>query len=253
MLVDQRQGFLLIEVNVGGFPFVGKGGEGNGARAHGDGFLSKPGQIAQSQIGFHIGLEDLDEIVDFIQVGGGQSLLGGSLQKCLLGLHAAQILRGIAAAETNHFHGVFAVQGLQTLVNVDVQILIGIFVMHIHGDIEGNAADGIHHGGNGLEGYQFQYAGSDNLDEVAVWNTDVVSEIKTKKPNGLRIYDLNGNIEEWTFDRYKGIENVLYAGGYYFYKQPDAFLLSKSYASCMAISLTARNSQIGLRVVCTAD
>ncbi len=108
-------------------------------------------------------------------------------------------------------------------------------------------------GGNGLEGYQFQYAGSDNLDEVAVWNTDVVAEIKTKKPNALRIYDLNGNVEEWTFDRYKGKENVIYAGGYYFYKQPDAFLLSKSYASCMAISLTARNSQIGLRVVCTAD
>ena len=108
-------------------------------------------------------------------------------------------------------------------------------------------------GGNGLEGYQFQYAGSDNLDEVAVWNTDVVSEIKTKKPNGLRIYDLNGNIEEWTFDRYKGKENVIYAGGYYFYKQPDAFLLSRSYASCVAITLTARNSQLGLRVVCTAD
>ncbi|MBO5288830.1 MAG: formylglycine-generating enzyme family protein [Spirochaetales bacterium] len=108
-------------------------------------------------------------------------------------------------------------------------------------------------GGNGLEGYQFQYAGSDNLDEVAVWNTDVVSEIKTKKPNGLGIYDLNGNIEEWTFDRYKGKENILYAGGYYFYKQPDAFALSRSYAGCMAITLAARNSQIGLRVVCTAD
>ena len=51
----------------------------------------------------------------------------------------------------------------------------------------------------------------------------------------------------------KGKENVLYAGGYYFYKQPDAFALSRSYASCMAITLAARNSQIGLRVVCTAD
>ena len=108
-------------------------------------------------------------------------------------------------------------------------------------------------GGNGLEDYQFQYAGSDNLDEVAVWNTDVVSEIKTKKPNGLGIYDLNGNIEEWTFDRYKGKENIIYAGGYYFLKQPEAFALSWPYAGCVAISLTVRNSQLGLRVVCTAD
>ena len=108
-------------------------------------------------------------------------------------------------------------------------------------------------GGNGLQGYQFKYAGSDNLDEVAVWNTDIVSEIKTKKPNGLGIYDLNGNIEEWTFDKYKGNENVLYAGGYYFYEQPEPFLLSRSYSSCIAMKLTARNSQIGLRVVCTAE
>ena len=108
-------------------------------------------------------------------------------------------------------------------------------------------------GGNALKGYQFKYAGSNDLDEVAVWNTDIVSEIKTKKPNGLGIYDLNGNIEEWTFDKYKGNENVLYAGGYYFYKQPESFLLSRSYSSCIAMKLTARNSQIGLRVVCTAE
>ena len=57
-------------------------------------------------------------------------------------------------------------------------------------------------GGNGLKGYQFQYAGSDNLDKVAVWNTDVVSEIQTKKPNGLGIYDLCGNLDEWTFQRF---------------------------------------------------
>lgn len=108
-------------------------------------------------------------------------------------------------------------------------------------------------GGNSLKDYQFKYAGSDNLDEVAVWNTDIVSEIKTKEPNGLGIYDLNGNIEEWTFDRYKGKENVLYAGGYYFYKQPEPFVLSRSYSSCIAMNLTARNSQLGLRVVCTAE
>ena len=106
-------------------------------------------------------------------------------------------------------------------------------------------------GGNGLKGYQFQYAGSDNLDEVAVWNTDVVSEIKTKKPNGLGIYDLCGNLEEWTFQRFG--DYILSAGGYYFYKQPESFALSWPYTGCFALSHAFRNTQLGFRLVCTAN
>ena len=108
-------------------------------------------------------------------------------------------------------------------------------------------------GGNGLKGYQFQYAGSDNLDEVAVWNTDVVSEIQTKKTNGLGIYDLCGNLDEWTFQRFGGKENILYAGGYYFIKQPEVFAFSWHYTGCIAVSPALRNRQLGFRVVCTAD
>ena len=106
-------------------------------------------------------------------------------------------------------------------------------------------------GGNGLKGYQFQYAGSDNLDEVAVWNTDVVAEVCTKKPNGLGIYDLCGNLEEWTFQRFG--DYILYAGGYYFYNQPDVFALSRPYTGCFAMSHAFRNTQLGFRLVCTAD
>ncbi len=107
-------------------------------------------------------------------------------------------------------------------------------------------------GGNGLTGYQYQYAGSDDLDEVAVWNTNVVSEVKSKKPNGLMIYDLNGNVDEWCWDRYYGDSNRLYAGGYYYMKDPNSYLVSRPYSSSIG-NITQRNSQLGLRVVCTAE
>ena len=47
-------------------------------------------------------------------------------------------------------------------------------------------------GGNGLTGYQYKYAGSDNLDEVAWYATDGLREVMQKKPNTLGIYDMWG-------------------------------------------------------------
>jgi formylglycine-generating enzyme required for sulfatase activity len=102
-------------------------------------------------------------------------------------------------------------------------------------------------GGNGLTGYQYKYAGSDNLDEVAWWNTDWVREVKKKKPNTLGIYDMNGNLDEWCWERYKGDANRLCCGGYYYFKDEKSYLLSK--APSMTLSIVVRNSQLGFRVV----
>jgi formylglycine-generating enzyme required for sulfatase activity len=58
-------------------------------------------------------------------------------------------------------------------------------------------------GGNKSKGYR--YSGSDNLDEVA-WHGknsgDVSHDVGTKKPNELGIYDMSGNVHEWTNDWY---------------------------------------------------
>lgn len=56
-------------------------------------------------------------------------------------------------------------------------------------------------GGNKSNGFRF--SGSDALDDVA-WYCDNSSSsthpVKTKAPNELGIYDMNGNVDEWCYD-----------------------------------------------------
>jgi formylglycine-generating enzyme required for sulfatase activity len=57
-------------------------------------------------------------------------------------------------------------------------------------------------GGDGTPG-NYTYAGSDIIDEVA-WYTNnsggMTHEVGKKAPNGLGIYDMNGNVREWCWD-----------------------------------------------------
>ena len=69
-------------------------------------------------------------------------------------------------------------------------------------------------GGNKSQGYT--YSGSNNVGDVA-WYKDNSSnqthDVKTKSPNELGIYDMSGNVAEWTSGYHGGLNKYRFYGG----------------------------------------
>ncbi len=105
-------------------------------------------------------------------------------------------------------------------------------------------------GGNGLIDTQNQYAGSDNINDVAWWDTNsekTTHEVKTKLPNTLDLYDMSGNVYEWCWDILTDIDRRRRGGSW---KLTNITNLS---VSCRHSCYTAgRYDDIGFRVVRTA-
>jgi len=69
-------------------------------------------------------------------------------------------------------------------------------------------------GGNAeVAAWQYTYAGSDTIDDVAWYNDSKTHQVGTKEANSLGLYDMSGNVWEWCWDWHDSIEAGTPSGG----------------------------------------
>ena len=107
-------------------------------------------------------------------------------------------------------------------------------------------------GGNGLSDYQYKYAGSDTIGDVAWYSensNDKTHTVKGKKANKLGLYDMSGNVRELCWDSYSNDSDSRYGcGGSWFSSEVNCTVSYGSYNDA-----SNRYYFDGFRVVRTAE
>lgn len=97
----------------------------------------------------------------------------------------------------------------------------------------------------GKKSKNYTFSGSNNADEVA-WYSDNATEkqnVKTKKPNELGLYDMSGNVYEWTVN----------TSGYYYYPYGGAYTSTTDYLNydTSGSSSSSGSVDVGFRLALT--
>lgn len=107
-------------------------------------------------------------------------------------------------------------------------------------------------GGNGLTGEQYIYSGSNSLGEYAWYEGNASSkthEVKKKLPNGLKVYDMTGNLREWCWDLY---DSKRVTRGGCIGDTDGADSLKNKGTTAYFYAPTVNGSGNGFRICCTA-